>query len=254
MIGAGGGFLLTPVLLMCFPSMPAQAVTSISMITVLFNSSSGSCAYAFMKRIDYKTGIFFAIATIPGSIVGTLLTGMISRNVFNTIFGIFMLLFAFVIILKSRMGDRSAPADKEGYFRAVRHLTDREGHKADFSFNMLTGIIISIFVGLLSGLLGIGGGIVHVPALVLLGFPAHFATATSHFVLAFSSLTSVFVHLTDGSLNQYVAMALSIACGAVIGAQVGARLSKRIKGSMIMLFLAAGLILAGARILYMGLF
>ena len=253
LIGAGGGFLLTPILLMCFPSMPAQAVTSISMITVLFNSSSGSCAYAFMKRIDYKTGIIFAIATIPGSIIGTMLTTMISRNLFNVIFGIFMLLFAVVIILKSRMGNHSAPADQEGHFRAVRHLTDREGHKADFSFNMLAGITISIFVGILSGLLGIGGGIVHVPALVFLGFPTHFATATSHFVLAFSSLTSVLVHLTDGSLNQNVVMALSIAGGTVVGAQVGARLSKRIKGSMIMLFLAAALMFAGARILYMGL-
>lgn len=253
LIGAGGGFILTPILLMCFPSMPAQSVTAISMMTVFFNSSSGSSAYAYMKRIDYKTGIWFAIATIPGCIIGTLLTAHVGRQLFNIIFGAFMIIFSIVIILKNRMGDSSAPVDQPGRFRAIRHLVTRDGHKADFSFNMLAGIIISIFVGLVSGFLGIGGGIVHVPALVLLGFPTHFATATSHFVLVFSSITSILVHITDGSLLQNVAMSLSIACGTVIGAQIGARISRHIKGSVIMICLSIALIFAGVRILYMGL-
>lgn len=253
LIGAGGGFLLTPILLICFPAMPALSVTAISMITVLFNSASGSSAYAYMKRIDYKTGIVFSIATIPGAIIGTVLTGMVGRQLFNTIFGAFMLIFAIVIIIKSRMGNGSAPVDQPGRFRAIRHLVDRDGHKAEFSFNMLAGILISMFVGLLSGFLGIGGGIVHVPALVLLGFPAHFATATSHFVLVFSSIISILVHLGDGSLTQNTAMSLSIACGTVAGAQIGARISRHLKGSVIMLCLAVALIFAGIRILYMGL-
>lgn len=253
LIGAGGGFLLTPILLLCFPSMSAHAVTAISMITVFFNSSSGSSAYAYMKRIDYKTGIIFAVATFPGAIAGTILTAHVSRDLFNIIFGAFMLIFAVVIILKSRMGNSSAPTDAPGRFRAKRNLIDREGNVAAFSFNMAAGIIISMFVGLISGFLGIGGGIVHVPALVLLGFPTHFATATSHFVLVFSSLVSILVHLGDGSLTKNAAMSLSIAAGTVVGAQIGARISKRIKGSVIMLCLAVALIFAGARILYMGL-
>jgi uncharacterized membrane protein YfcA len=195
----------------------------------------------------------FAIATVPGSIIGTLVTQIISRDLFNILFGIFMLVFAILIIVKSRMGDHCAPVDHPGKFRAVRRLVDHYGHEAAFSFNLLAGILISIFVGFISGLLGIGGGIVHVPALVLLGFPAHFATATSHFVLAFSSITSVLVHITDGSLANDISMALSIACGAVLGAQIGARVSKHVKGSVIMICLAVALIFAGGRILLMGL-
>lgn len=254
LIGAGGGFLLTPILLICFPKMSAESVTAISMITVFFNSASGSSAYAYMKRIDYKTGFIFALATIPGAIIGTMLTGYVSRQLFNCIFGVFMIAFAGVIILKSRMGNSSAPIDQAGSFRAKRHLTDRDGHETSFSFNMLAGILISMFVGLVSGFLGIGGGIVHVPALVLLGFPAHFATATSHFVLVFSSAVSLLVHLSEGSLTDNAIMSLSIAGGTVAGAQIGARISKHLKGSVIMLCLAIALIFAGARILYMGLF
>lgn len=253
LIGAGGGFLLTPILLICFPSMSAESVTAISMTSVFFNSASGSSAYAYMKRIDYKTGLIFAVATIPGAFIGTLLTGQVSRQLFNCIFGAFMIVFAIVIILKSRMGNSSAPIDKPGLFRAKRRLTDREGHPVSFSFNMLTGIIISLFVGLVSGFLGIGGGIIHVPALVLLGFPTHFATATSHFVLVFSSAISILVHLREGSLTDNTVMSLSIAFGTVAGAQIGARISKRLKGSVIMLCLAIALIFAGVRILYMGL-
>lgn len=253
LIGAGGGFLLTPILLICFPSMPAESVTAVSMITVFFNSSSGSSAYAFMKRIDYRTGLVFAVATIPGAVIGTSLTAYVSRNLFNCIFGIFMIVFAVIIILKKRMGNSSSPACREGKFLARRHLIDRDGNEISFSFHMPAGILISMFVGLVSGFLGIGGGIIHVPALVLLGFPAHFATATSHFVLVFSSAVSLLVHISDGSLTQNTAMSLSIACGTVAGAQIGARISRHIKGSVIMLCLAIALLFAGARILYMGL-
>jgi uncharacterized membrane protein YfcA len=253
LIGAGGGFILTPILLFLYPKFPASTITAISMTTVFFNSSSGSIAYMRMKRIDYKTGIIFAIATLPGTILGTLVTNYIPISLFNILFGLFMILFACIIIIKSKMGDNSAPYDKKGLFRARRKLTDLANHHADFSFNMAAGIIISIFVGFISGLLGIGGGIVHVPALVFLGFPAHFATATSHFVLSISSFTSLVVHITNGSLNNTVKMAVCIGIGAIVGAQVGARLSNKFKGSVIMICLAVALMLVGVRIFIKGM-
>lgn len=253
LIGVGGGFILTPILLLMYPSLPPSTITAISMTTVFFNSSSGSFAYSKMKRIDYKTGIIFSICTIPGSILGTIFTHYISKSIFNIIFGVFMLLFASLVIIKSRMGDKYAPYEQEGLFRVRRKLIDCTNHEACFSFNMATGICISIFVGFISGMLGIGGGIVHVPALVFLGFPAHFATATSHFVLAISSFTSLIVHFTDGSLNNVIEMAVCIGIGAIIGAQLGARLSKKIKGSILMVCLASALILVGIRILILGL-
>lgn len=253
LIGAGGGFILTPILLLFFPKLAPSAITAISMTTVFFNSSSGSFAYSRMKRIDYKTGLVFAAATLPGTIIGTIETVYMPRKAFDILFGSFMLIFAVIIVLKSKMGDHSAPPDKKGPFRVVRKLIDAKGYETLFSFNMLIGIIISLFVGFLSGLLGIGGGIVHVPALVFMGFPAHFATATSHFVLSLSSFTSLIVHITDGSLTGVVKMAICFGLGALLGAQLGARLSNRLKGSVILLCLAGALVIAGIRILLMGI-
>jgi len=253
LVGAGGGFLLTPSLLLLFPEMSPGTVTAISMTTVFFNSTSGSIAYSIMKRVDYKTGVLFAAVTLPGSIIGTFLTYVIPRTVFDIIFGLFMVIFAVIILVNSKIGDHSAPYDKPGVFRAKRIFTDKDGHQITFSFNLLIGLVISFFVGFLSGLLGIGGGIVHVPALIFLGFPAHFATATSQFVLACSSLASFLIHLTNGALSHDNMLAFSIAGGAVIGAQAGAVLSRKIKGSLIMIFLAIALIIVGIRIFVSGL-
>ena len=75
LIGAGGGFILIPVLLLLFPSESAEIITSISLAVVFFNTLSGSGAYVRMKRIDYKSALLFSAATIPGAILGALTNG-----------------------------------------------------------------------------------------------------------------------------------------------------------------------------------
>ena len=70
MIGAGGGFILVPILLLVYPSENTELITSTSLAVVFFNALSGTWAYSRMKRVDYKSGIIFAIATIPGAILG----------------------------------------------------------------------------------------------------------------------------------------------------------------------------------------
>src|SRR5882762_6443036 len=78
LIGAGGGFILVPVLLFLYPSLRPDAITAISMAIVACNAVSGTVAYARAGRVDYKAGIQFAVFTIPGSIVGVMVTRFIS--------------------------------------------------------------------------------------------------------------------------------------------------------------------------------
>ena len=66
MIGAGGGFILVPLLLLFYPKDAPEIITSISLAVVFFNAASGSIAYARMKRIDFKSGTIFSLAAIPG--------------------------------------------------------------------------------------------------------------------------------------------------------------------------------------------
>jgi hypothetical protein len=114
------------------------------------------------------------------------------------------------------------------------------------------GAILSVFVGIMSSFLGIGGGVVHVPLLVaILGFPTHVATATSHFVLAWMTLVATVTHLVSGTFAHLIGLrrAASISVGVVIGAQAGARLSDRLSGRLIQRLLAAGLLVLGIRLI-----
>ena len=132
-----------------------------------------------------------------------------------------------------------------------RRLVDVHGVTYEYQFNKVLGLVISVAVGYISSFLGIGGGIIHVPALCyLLNFPIHVATATSHFILAIMALTGTVVHILSGTFSQGVHRTLSLAIGVVIGAQIGARLSEKIKGGWIIRGLAIALGLVGLRILF----
>jgi hypothetical protein len=108
----------------------------------------------------------------------------------------------------------------------------------------------SVLVGFVSSLLGIGGGILHVPLLVyLLDFPLHIATATSRFILAIMALTGTVVHVARGDFAHGALRAVLLGTGALLGAQAGARLSHRVHGKWILRTLAVGLMFVGVRIL-----
>lgn len=250
LIGAGGGFILVPVLLLLYPAEKPEFITSLSLVVVFFNALSGSVSYGYMKRIDYKSGILFALATIPGAILGSLSVSYIPRRLFNAIFGILMI--AASIYLFSNKPREVVKIEERTGSVTVRNLIDREGHEYNFSFNKVTGMTISLFVGYFSSLLGIGGGIIHVPMMVnLLNFPVHMATATSHFILSIMALTGTITNILDGKFTHGIHRTIYLSVGVLLGAQIGARLSKKIKGTGIIKGLAVGLGIAGLRILFL---
>ena len=91
LIGAGGGFILVPFLLLTDHSLSTEIVTAISIAVVAANAISGSIAYARSGRIDYKAGLLFAACTIPGSILGVLVTAYIPRVAFRLFFGVLLI-------------------------------------------------------------------------------------------------------------------------------------------------------------------
>jgi uncharacterized membrane protein YfcA len=252
-IGAGGGFVLMPLLLLLYPRENPEVLTSISLAVVFFNALSGTQAYARLRRIDYRAGFMFAAATIPGAVIGALNTSYVPRRVFDGIFAVLLLAGAgFLSLRPAYRDDGQIPQKQQRRHQVTHHLVEADGTGHTYTFNPIVGIALSFFVGYVSSFLGIGGGIIHVPALVyLLRFPVHIATATSHFILVIMALTGTLVHVATGTFAHGVHRTVFLAFGVVLGAQLGARLSQRITMNWIIRSLALALGLVGIRILFL---
>lgn len=249
LVGAGGGFALVPVLLLLYPNKTPETITSMSLLVVWANATSGSLAYARQKRIDYRSGLWFAAGTLPGAIAGAIVVSYIPRRQFDAMFATVLIVLGTFLILRSTNTLITAPVTGRGVVR--RRITDAEGNTFAYSFHLWKGVVISTFVGFMGSLLGIGGGIIHVPVMAtMLHFPVHVAAATSHFVLAFMAAEGTVAHFANGSLtwDRSLIQALLIGAGAIPGAQVGALLSRRLHGGVIIRALAAALVLVGVRL------
>lgn len=234
LVGAGGGSLLVPVLLILMPQESAAALTSISLAVVFFNAYSGTVAYMRMGRVDYYAGVLFALAGLPGAVLGVLLVRDMPRTLFDPLFGGLLLLL--------------------GVYLAANPLGKPRGGAAGLPLqapNYRLGSIGSAYTAVLSSVLGIGGGIIHVPFLIrVLRMPPHVATATSQFVLTFMALTATITHVALGEFNEGIDHTAYLAIGVLMGAPLGAALSAKIHGSVIIRLLALALCLVGLRLIW----
>ena len=247
LVGAGGGFLLVPVLALAEPSWATRTVTAFSLAVVAANASAGGLSYARQQRVDLRSFPIFAAAAIPGAVVGAWISAFIPRAAFDFAFGVVLLSVAAVLFA------RPAHRVRSGRGGAKRLLIDRDGRRYEWSFDLRLGIAGSAGVGMLSSLLGIGGGIVHVPFMVtVLGFPEHVATATSHAVLAITALAATIVHLAHGDFAGEGLLTVLVAAGAIVGAPLGARLSTHLPGKAITRILALALASVAVRLLILG--
>ena len=231
LIGVGGALLLVPALIFLYPEAEPLALTAVSLSIVLINAAGATAAYIRQKRIDFKSGAWFAAAAIPGVWLGIFTLGHIDREPFMLIFGIAMIIIAGTLIRQpSGSNEHRAGTPGSGRLRA--------------------GAGLSLGGGFLSGLLGIGGGIIHVPMMTrVLGFPTHRATATSSYILVFTAAVGVITHLAQGNLSGNWEPVPWLAMGVIAGSQLGAALSRRLKGRTLMAILAVSLMVTGLRLL-----
>ena len=247
LVGAGGGFLLVPVLLFLYPDDPPNAITSTSLAVVFINAMSGTFAYAYQRRIDYRSGVVLALATVPGSILGALLTDRIARGPFTVVFSAVLLVVAGLLFHRPVPRERSGGLDPAAPRRV---LVDRAGQVYIYSLPLHRAFVICLGIGFLSSLLGIGGGIIQVPIFILVfHFPTYVATATSQFMLAVMSFSGTATHLLVGDFADAFRRALILAPGVIIGSQYGAMLSRRMHPSAIARLLAVMMVLAAGRLL-----
>lgn len=233
LVGIGGGLIMIPIFTYFLtPSIfqSAPEIIGTSLFGVFLNAISGTIAYIRQHRVYFKAAVPFALATLPGAYLGGIAADYFTGPTFGLAYGSFLLITSFIMYWNSNNKKVVAGHFDESAFKRYRWL----------------GIFLSMGVGFISSIFGIGGGVVHVPVMIyILSFPPHMATATSHFVLAVSSFMGVISHIIMEHIVWKPAIAVGI--GAVIGAQIGAKLSRSTRPRIIVVLLSLAMFLLGVR-------
>nr|HMN70046.1 sulfite exporter TauE/SafE family protein [Bdellovibrionales bacterium] len=174
LIGAGGGFLLAPAFIFLFPDMKPAHLTALTLLAVFVNAASGSIIYAKRQTVHWPSVAWFTAAGVPGALLGAWLSHWVPRESYESAF------VAFLIAMSAFVFWRSIKAKKNA---SARYWSGR---------TKWLGTAASFLIAVLASLLGIGGGVLHVPILAeFFRYPVHLGRGTSHAILAISGLAAV---------------------------------------------------------------
>lgn len=254
LVGLGGGAILIPAVLFLSGSVGVisgitpQTVVGLSVVMMIFTGLSSTISYAKTKQVDYKSGFIFFIGSIPGTIVGAWVNKGLDLPSFNLYFGILLIILGIILMIRGKL----KPVKwflQHGY---KREFIDNEGITHVYGYPIWFAVIFAFFVGFISGLFGLGGGSLIVPAMIILFlFPPHVAVATSMFLVFLTSIVNSASHIYLGNVPWLYT--IPVIPGAYIGAKVGAYVNKRIQSDKVVFALRLVLLVLGARSIFVAL-
>ena len=256
LVGAGGGFILSPMLLLAFDSDDPKIVAGTVLAAIAINSVMVALVYIKMKVVDYRSALLFAAAAAPGAVIGAFGVGAVAPEVFRTLFGVLLLLLALLLALRPSLPRISGGPKPRHLISATvreRHIVTSSGQEYRYEFNEALATSFNVVLGFISSFFGIGGGFLRTPVLVIaFGFPVRIAAASSVFALAIYGSAGALAHGYLGNIDLFPTL-LFISVGLVIGGQIGAMLSGRIQGVWIMRMLLVVVFLLGVRLIWQGI-
>lgn len=255
MVGLGGGVFLIP-LLTLWVGVPIHAAIGASIVAVIATSSAGAVSYLHEHLTNVRLAMTLETTTVSGAILGGLTAAHLSRSLLSAIFAV--ALVAVGVSMLRRREEIGGQGEVAGSLRLGGEYYDQAlGRQVRYGVrNLPVGLLVSFLAGNVSGLLGIGGGVIKVPAMVLaMGVPMRAAVATSNFMIGVTAVGSAFVYYSRGFVLPEVAVPTAI--GVFLGSTVSARLAARMRGrrlelifALLLLFFAAEMFLdvAGIRL------
>src|SRR5699024_8614304 len=173
-----------------FACATPQMIVGVSLMVMIFTALSSTISYLKKGRVDYKTGWLFLTGSIPGGIAGSWISKSVDVDQFTLYFGLLMIVISLLFFLRRKGVTKPLIQGNK------RRTFEIDGNTYEYSISVIPAFIISLTVGVLSGLFGIGGGAIMVPSMILLfGYPAHIAAATSMLMILFISTISASTHL-----------------------------------------------------------
>lgn len=250
LFGVGGGFLMTPLLIMI--GIPPTVAAASDSNQIVAASASGTYAHYRLGNVDFKMGIYLLIGGVIGGTGGVQIIRVL-RQMGNADFLImitYVVMLAFVgfyMFIESLQGMRTekvaqttTPAKSASiYSRIIQSLPfQTRFEKSGIVLSPVVPLFLGGLVGILAAIMGVGGGFIMVPVMVyLLRMPMHVVVGTSLFQVLFTCIDVTVMQAYSNRTVDFV-LALLLLIGSTFGAQIGARLSTKLKEDQLKIFLA----------------
>lgn len=207
--GIGGGLVITPVLTLLF-GIPIHQAIATSLCCVIATSTGAAATYVEHRLADIRLGMTLELATTLGAITGSFMAGLLSREALAILFAILLVYAGSTMIRRALQGQASDPAPQQVY--RIKHFP--------------LGLTGSGGAGIISGMLGVGGGVIKVPLMYLvMGVPFKVATATSNFMIGVTATASAFIYYSRGNVRPLITAPTAV--GVFAGAWLGSHLMRR---------------------------
>lgn len=231
LLGLGGGILLVPLLTLGF-GLPLRVAVGVSLVSVIVTSSAAAAVYLERHAANLRLGMTLELFTAFGAIVGGLLAFALDERELAGLFSV-LLIYVAATMLRRRdpaPGPEGAATPVDGPAAPAgrsERILDRLSGPGYRTRRLGIGVVGSVGAGIISALLGIGGGIVKVPLMhLVMGVPLRVATATSNLMIGITASASAIIYLFRGGLDPYVAGPTAL--GVFLGASVGSRVAHRV--------------------------
>ncbi|MEX0348740.1 MAG: sulfite exporter TauE/SafE family protein [Paracoccaceae bacterium] len=248
MFGVGGGFLMTPLLF--FIGIPPAVAVATEANQIVASSFSGVLAHFRRRTVDFKMGGVLLVGGLTGAALGVVvfnyLKGLgqvdllvkLCYVVFLGVVGGLMFIESLNAIRKSRSAGGAAPAKRRqrGWVHALP--LKMRFRTSGLYISAIPPLIVGVFVGILSAIMGVGGGFIMVPAMIyILGMPTKVVVGTSLFQIIFVTAFTTMLHATT-NYTVDVVLAVLLLVGGVIGAQIGTQIGTKLKAEQLRVLLA----------------
>jgi uncharacterized protein len=250
MLGLGGGVFLVPIFTLFFGIDPKIAVGA-SAIVVVTNSVVGSSVHLRSGFTNLRLAMLLQVMTATGAILGAIYGVNANPRVIYVVFGI-VLLYAAISMAIPRTNRNVSLGDDRLRLGAAFHDPATKAEMAYVPKRVGAGVGISGGAGILSGMLGVGGGVIMVPVMnLLMGVPVKAAVGTSAFMVGITQVAPSFVYYANGKVDPTVVVPAVV--GVFLGGQFGAKLTRRLRAQRLSLIFGIVLAYLGIRMIFQGL-
>ena len=253
LVGLGGGIIVVPALTLIY-GIDIRYAIGASIVSVIATSSGAAAAYVREGMTNLRTAMLLEIGTTTGAVSGAFLAGVLQGPWLCVTFGGMLAASAVAMLLRLRDSARPVPPDAlADRFQLHGSYFDESQHrKVEYRVaHTRFGFCLMYLAGAVSGLLGIGSGVLKVPAMDLaMRIPIKVSTATSNFMIGVTAAASAGVYFARGDVDPFIAA--PVALGVVLGAVAGSRLLARIDSRLLRVVFVAILLFVSAQMIWKG--